>query len=115
MRSHLDDSLCVKLECWHDLVAEAPYEQVPVPTSHSALGSALYETDVGPSLIKEKFSETNSVLILCPISRLTSHPTPQGAEHDGALYSRDVAKKRVCSEDPQVEPSTRLSCPLLGS
>lgn len=91
----------MKLECWHDLVAEAPHGQVPVPMSHSASGSVLYETDLGPSLIKEKFSETNSVLILCPIIHLISHPTPQGAEHDRALYSGGVEKERVCSEDPQ--------------
>lgn len=100
----------MKLECWHDLVAEAPYGQVPVPMNHSAFGSALYETDLGPSLIKE-FSETNSVLILCPVTHLTSYPTPQGAEHDRALYSRDVEKERCILKILMLSPAPGSPAP----
>lgn len=49
MRPHLDDSLWVG-RSWRADMVEAPYGQVPMPMSHSALGSALCGTDPGPRL-----------------------------------------------------------------
>lgn len=87
------------MERCHDLVTEAPYGQVPVH---------------GLSLT-EQFSKMNSVSVLTQssIAHLSSHPYLtyfSGTE----VCSRDIEKVCAGSEDPQIEPGTRLSCPLPG-